>query len=163
MKRVKYQDLPPADPRILQEMLATRTPPGTKGTEKAFLQGRDDLGAMPVNSRAKWMRMAKKAGMSLDGKVHMSGIGSGLESWVSNFDEGLERLKARGDRCVYRHGELVYEPPEKPPTPDVPLAEDIVRDSVRDMVKEDPGLKKKKYTELRHMAIEKHGPQKVTT
>ena len=44
----------------------------------------------------------------------------------------------------------------------MPLAEDIVRDSVRDMVKENPDLKKKKYTELRHMAIEKHGPQKVT-
>lgn len=163
MKRVKLADLPPADPSILKEMLAARRAPGLKGTERAFLQGRvgagHDLDHMPVNSRAKWLKLAKKQGVSLSGKVHMSGIGNGMEAWVSNFDEGLAKLKARGDRAVYRHGECVYQPPEMAPEADVPLAEDIVRASVKDMVKADPGLKKKHYRELRSMAIEKHGPQ----
>jgi hypothetical protein len=164
MKRVKASELPPPDPSILQEMLAARRAPGLKGSERAFLQGRigasHDLDTMPLNSRTKWLMMAKKAGISLEGKVHMSGIGQGLDSWVSNFDEGLSRLKARGDRVVIQNGEVVYEPPEQPEKPDIPLAEDIVRDSVRDMVKVNPGLKKKKYRELREMAIEKHGPRK---
>lgn len=162
MKRVKYTDLPPADPRILQEMLALCTPPGTKGTEKAFLQGRDDLATMPPNSRRKWLHMSKQQGISLAGKVHMSGISDGLDSWVSNFDEGLERLKQRGDRTVYRHGEVVYAPPEKEPEPDIPLAADLVNEAVRDMVKADPSLRKKKLPELKAMAIEKHGPQKAS-
>lgn len=165
MKRVKLEDLPPVDPNILQEMLQSRQPPGLKGSERAFLQGRvgasHDLDHMPINSRAKWLKMAKKQGVSLDGKVHMSGIGPGLEAWVSNFDEGLAKIKARGDRAVWQHGECVYAPPELPPPPDVPLAEDIVRSSIKDMVKAEPNLKRKKYRELREMAIEKHGPQKV--
>lgn len=164
MKRVKFSDLPPPDPRVLEEMLSTRTPPGTKGTERAFLQGRTgashSLDSMPFNSRAKHLALAKKAGVSLDGKVYMSGIGEGLEGWVSNFDEGLAKIKARGDRNVFRNGELVYAAPEQPPKPDIPLAESLVNESIRDMVKADPSLKKKKRQELREMAIEKHGPQK---
>lgn len=160
MKRVRLKDLPPADPSVLADMLATRTPPGTKGTERAFLAGRDDLAGMPLNSRHKWLQMSKQTGVSLAGKVHMSGLGPGMESWVSNFDEGLTRIKERGDRSVYRHGDLVYEPPEQAPVADIPLAADIVAESIRDMVKADPSLKNKKLPELKEMAIEKHGPQK---
>lgn len=161
MKRVNVKDLPPPDPRILQEMLTTRTPPGTKNSERAFLAGRNSLAEMSPASRMKWLRMAKRAGMSLDGKIHMNGLGDGLDSWVSNWDEALHRYRKQDKYCVYRHGELVFQPTEKEPEPDVPLAEDIVRESVRDLVQENPSLKRKKYGELREMAIDKYGPQKV--
>lgn len=168
MKRVKHSELPPPDPRILHEMLAARQAPGTKGTERAFLQGRvgagHDLDHMPINSRHKWLQLAAQQGVSLSGKVYQSGAGShpwDLSAWVSSADEALDRVKRHGDRAMYRNGECVYMPPEKPPTPDIPLAEDIIQDSVREMVKVDPSLKKKKKQELREMVIEKHGPKKA--
>lgn len=59
------------------EMCALSQPPGTKGTDRAFMEGRLDgnwLDGLP-DRQAKWMvREAKAAGINPTGRFYMSGL-----------------------------------------------------------------------------------------
>lgn len=58
-------------------MVALQQPPGTQGTDRAFMEGRLDgnwLDALP-DRQAKWMvREARAAGINPSGKYYMSGL-----------------------------------------------------------------------------------------
>lgn len=164
MRRVKSTELPPPDPRILEEMLAARQPPGLKGTDRAFLQGRlsgQSLDRMDPLTRATWLEKAKQRGVSLAGKVYQSGIGLSpsdpwdLSSWIDSRSEQIQRCKALG-RNLYVNGECVYAAPEKEPEPEVLLAPSIVEREVNNLIKKEPGLKSKDRRELRERVIDKH-------
>jgi hypothetical protein len=165
MKRVKYEDLPPADPSILQEMLATRTPPGTKGTDKAFLEGRltgYSLGKLDPVTRRKWKAAARRDGVNLDGKVLCSGLGThefDTRAWVDSRSEQIARCKELG-RNLFANGECLYKAPEKEPVPEVKLAPKIVEREVNNLLRAEPGLKTKPRQELRERIIEKHAPKR---
>lgn len=157
---------------MFAEMLACRQPPGTRGTDRAFLQGRqnqEDLN-MP-----KWMRdqltaQMRKAGISTAGKVYISSLarkkhevkpgepwGAGDPyAWVSDLGEAKARCAALG-----REGwgaATVKASEVRPPTPDVPLAEDIVQGKVAEAIALDPS-KANRIDEVRHEVIEKHAPK----
>ncbi len=96
-------------------MLATKTPPGTKGTDRAFLEGSHEwAGSMSANSRKYIMGSAKKAGISTSGKVYKSGIGKPSDpmAWVSDVSDVLKACKSKG---MTVSGAVNYEAPAQQP------------------------------------------------
>ena len=74
------------------EMVALSQPPGTKGTDRAFMEGRLDgnwMDGLP-DRQAKWMsREAKAAGINISGKYYLSGLADKRghldpEAWVDS-------------------------------------------------------------------------------
>lgn len=74
------------------EMCALSQPPGTRGTDRAFQQGRLDgnwLDSLPDHMAKRMMREAKAAGVDTTGKFYMSGLANKLghcdpKAWVSD-------------------------------------------------------------------------------
>ncbi len=73
-------------------MCALQQPPGTKGTDRAFQQGRLDgnwLDELPPHQAKRMVREAKAAGIDITGKQYMSGLANKLghcdpKAWVSD-------------------------------------------------------------------------------
>lgn len=145
----------------MAEMLATRTPTGTRGTDRAFMQGRmhnSGLGDNFIDRRI--YERARRAGISTGGKVYMASLGGKLgsanpEAWVSSRDDVIAVCKKRG------FGYDNVPAPEAPPRVQCRLAEDIVQETMQERLKENPGLATN-LPALRHEIIEKHG-QKADT
>jgi hypothetical protein len=76
---------------LLADLLASRQAPGSKGTEKAFMQDRNnngDLDKMPAPMREELLNAAHSAGVSVSGKW-----------WVSGRDDVLRICKERNLNC----------------------------------------------------------------
>lgn len=142
------------------QMLTEQRPPGTKGTESAFSQGRtngQDFDNWPSFIRDKLIADAKRRGISLQGKMYCSGLaeyGCDSRALVSDGSELLSRAKAANKHV---RGAVNHEAIDLPtPPPSKLLADDLVRDAMRVMVKENPDLKHKPKAKLREMVLEKH-------
>lgn len=153
-------------------MLAMRQPPGTKGSEQAFWDGKDrkhdghGFGDAPDWLANIWRKQAKQAGISIEGKFYMSGLADkrGVRdpgAWVSSTSDVLQTARRRNltvKGIVNHEGELAQE------APDIPLSENLIRECIVEEVEKDPGiLQRRKLDDLRNEAIEKHGaPSKFT-
>lgn len=99
------------------DMLASQQPPGVKGTERAYMEGRnnnEDLGKMNNQLRNDLLETARKAGVSVSGKTYCSGLARFAhdpEAWVSGRDEVAAKCKANGWDCK---GNVNYTPPDPP-------------------------------------------------
>jgi hypothetical protein len=139
------------------EMCATRCPPGTKGSERAFLEGRqnnEQFDTLPKRQAQYMIREAKQAGINPSGKYYCAGIADGRgwrdpAAWVSSNDDVLKVAKARR---MAVSGSVNYDPGPAPPQRKL-LAESIVRDEVRKEKRKNPTANAK---ELRAKVIEKH-------
>ena len=103
---------------MFADMLASRQPPGTKGTERAFMEGRmHNSGipdSMPRNLRTKLLHEAKQAGVDVSGKVYVSGLArrpNDPYGWCAGRDEVLAKVKANGWSC---EGNVTHKPSETP-------------------------------------------------
>jgi hypothetical protein len=84
-------------------MAALQQPPGTKGTDRAFQQGRLDgnwLDSLPPRMAKRMVREAKAAGISIAGKYYMSGLADKRghcdpSAWISDTSDIREVAKAR--------------------------------------------------------------------
>lgn len=84
-------------------MAALQQPPGTKGTDRAFLEGKNNqewLGDMPKRQADYILKEAKAAGVSTAGKVYMSGLADKRgwcdpQAWVSDVSDIKRVAKAR--------------------------------------------------------------------
>jgi hypothetical protein len=59
------------------EMCALQQPPGTQGTDRAFMQGRLDgnwMDGIPARMAKKMAREAKAAGININGKYYLGGL-----------------------------------------------------------------------------------------
>lgn len=117
------------------KMCALQRPPGTKGTEKALMQG------------------------ATSGKRYISGLArfpGDPQAYVSGADDVLRIARERNlnvEGCV-NHQAHEVEPPES-----VPLADDIVDGLVQDAKAKDPGLEQRVgETEIREMVKDRHTP-----
>lgn len=157
---------------IFADMLAHQQPPGTKGTDRAFLEGKlnnNDIGEMPGWMQQRFKEQIKQSGENVTGKVYVSALARKKrdvqpgETWgpgdtyayvsdVSELRAKAQSLGLEGD------GIIKTRAPDRPPTPDVPLAEDLVRNQMAMEIAKNPGLKKN-LGELRHNVIEKHAPK----
>ena len=138
-------------------MVATQTPPGTRGTDRAFLEGRqnnEQLDDMPKIQAEYVVREAKQAGINPSGKYYCAGIADKRgwkdpAAWVTSNDD---ILRVARKRRLHVTGSVNYDPGEAPPKR-VLLSESIIRDEMRKEKRKNP---KVKDGELRERVIEKH-------
>lgn len=138
-------------------MVATQTPPGTKGTERAFLEGRQNMeqfDSMPRLQANYVLKEAKQAGINPNGKVYCAGLADSRgwrdpAAWVSSNDDVL---KVARKRRLAVSGSVNYDPGPEAPKRKV-LSESIIRDEIRKEKRRNPNAK---TGELREKIIEKH-------
>jgi hypothetical protein len=138
-------------------MCAVQIAPGTKGSDRAFMEGRmnnQQLDEMPTIMAQRMAREAKAAGISISGKHYVGGLADGRAwkdpaAWVSNNDDVkkvAERRNLSVSGSVNHNGHQVA--PERKQ-----LSENIIRKEMKTEKKLYPKADKK---ELRHRVIKKH-------
>lgn len=138
-------------------MVATRTPPGTRGTDRSFMEGRLNdqwLDDMPKRQAQRILTEARAAGISTAGKQYVGGLADlrahkDPEAWVDSTADVLRVARKRNltvEGIVNHKGH--QEPPKRPP-----LSERIIREDMRYYKKLHP---RKSASELREMIISKH-------
>lgn len=155
MPRTALKDLPPADPAILQDMLKARQAPGTKGTDRAFSQGRgggQDIDSMSPAARKRLLENCAKEGVSPQGKMYIGqlarkGVPCDPLALVSGLDDVHARAKAMGKY-------VNQEPPESPPPKSIPMAEDLIREEIGRRVQKNPDLKRVPKSTIRDQVID---------
>lgn len=146
-------------------MIAMRAPPGTGGSEQAFWSGKDDkrrshgLADMPRDMAEAMLAKAKRAGIDVQGKWYMGGLadhrGPGdPDAWINDISD-IKRVARKRNLTV--EGIVNIQGERMPPPPDKPLSERLIRESIGEMVAENPALATKPIQELREAAIDKHG------
>jgi len=143
-------------------MLAQRRPPGTKGTDRTFLEGSHHWAdKMGKTNRKHVFEQAKKAGISTQGKVYKGGIGKPNDpmAWVSSSGDVLAACKEKGFSC---EGAVNYKAPAQRPKRKA-LADDIRDGYVRGILAKEPKtlekVKKnpKAIREVQERVVSKHG------
>ena len=144
---------------------ATRMSPTMKGSDKCFNQTqRRRMEKMTPRNRDMITRIAKKAGISPDGKFYVGGLGryDDPHAWVSTYDDALEVCKKKNltaEGIVYHKGTPV-EPVRKR------MADDILEDYVAKELRSDPKLREKvkknpkKLGEVKEKVIATHSKPK---
>jgi hypothetical protein len=138
-------------------MVAMQTPPGTKGTDRAFMEGRmnnQQLDDMPVRQAQYVASEAKSAGINISGKHYVGGLADKRgwrdpEAWVSNNDDVL---KVAHKRRLAVSGTVNYDPGPADPKRKL-ISESIVREEVAKEKRRNPSAK---TGDLRQKVIEKH-------
>jgi hypothetical protein len=141
-------------------LCALQQPPGTRGTDRAFQQGRLDgnwLDELPARQAKKMVREAKEAGINISGKQYVSGLANKLghcdpRAWVSDLSD--VRSVAR-DRNLTVAGAVTVEGRELPPKK-VGLNPRIARELAKREMAASPGLPMRAALER---VKEKHTPR----
>ena len=140
----------------LAEMLALRQFPYSR-TDREFLaghcngsqfEGKEELGN-------RFRKAAKKAGVNTAGKVYLHQLAASPcdpKAWVSDRSDVKRVLKERGWSA---DGMVQHKEPLRDPTPDIPIAADIVETYTQKEMAKDPGQNRKK---VREDVINKHTP-----
>lgn len=152
---------------LMEGILESRQAPGTKNTDRAFLEG---MGGQSLTHGldktfvGRYYERAAKAGISTAGKVYISQLGppSSPLAWVSDLSDVKKSCELQGHGCEA----LGVKPVVKDPGPDIPLADDIVQAEVEKRFEANPDLKAKiqerpeKLNDLKGEIIDKHGARK---
>jgi hypothetical protein len=142
-------------------MLALQQPCGTKGTDRTFLENTHGWADRMWPDNAKQLhKIAKRAGISTQGKIYKGGLGGASDpmAWVSDTSDVLAAAKAKGYTVT---GAVEYDAPKQRPKRKR-LAADIRETYVAKELMRDPGLAEKarknpkKLQELREKVVEKH-------
>lgn len=163
----RYEELRAAgNTDAFAQILTEQRAPGLKGTERAFSQGRNggqDLDSWPSFIRDQLIADAKQRGISLQNKMYISGLAEypcDSRALVSSGDDVVARCKATNKHLS---GAVNYEAVDAPaPPPSKLMAEDLVQESIGDLVRSNPDLKTKPKTKLREMVLEKHASKRKT-
>lgn len=143
------------------EMVVLQQPPGVKGTDRAFMQGRynnQQLDAMPKDHAQNILTLARRAGINVSGKFYSSGLADGRGpadpgAWVDSIAD-VKRVAAERNLTVsgaVEHKGIPMPPPKKP------LSERLTREMMRKERRLHPSMKK---GELREMVVAKYGRAK---
>lgn len=138
----------PADRERLADMLATRQPPGTKGTDRAYLQGvqcGSNLDDMPAFSRKVAMAKAKAAGVNIEGKRYCSTLGQTAYDPRAWFDNTYDLKKRAAELNIPITGIVTQGAHETPPKKPIGLAQDIVDAEVNAIIAKEPEKAKKRH------------------
>lgn len=145
-------------------MVATQIAPGTKGSDRAFMEGRlnnQQLDEMPVRQAKFISQQAKAAGISISGKYYCGAVADKRawrdpEAWVSSNDDILRVAMKRGHSV---HGSVNYDAGPPPPPKRKVLSERIIKEEIAREKRLNPGLKVTR--ELREKIIERHAHPKL--
>lgn len=143
-------------------IIAMRCPPGTRYSERAFLEG---TGHNPFGKQSDFLTKvmledAKKAGIDTTGKVFKSGLADGRGfrdplAWVSSLADVKRVCELRNRSCEGAVSHKSYRPD---PTPDIPLADDIIEEfAVKEVLKNPETVRKMTPLELKEKIIHEHG------
>jgi hypothetical protein len=147
-------------------MAALQQPPGTRGTDRAFMQGRlnnQQFADMNSPLAQRMLREARSAGISTSGRFYMGGLADKRahldpKAWV---DSVADIKKVAQERDLHVQGIVEYTPPEKPPQKSVDIAPDILREQVRKEIKANPSLKRQDAIERVKDRIVPHWKRKA--
>lgn len=151
-------------------MCALRKPPGTRGTERSFMEGQmagSWLDRLGPRWRRQVLRQAQQAGISISGKVWKPSLGKASDprAWVSDMHDVKAACLARGLEC---EGAVTVKQPEAPPPKPVKLAPAVVGELIEEKLTRDTDLAAR-YREspkvrrrLREEIIHKHGNPRVS-
>ena len=143
------------------EMCSLGQPPGTKGSDRAFQEGRLDgnwLDKLPPRQAKRMVREAKKVGIDISGKQYISGLADKRGhmdpmAWVSDTSDVRRAAKAKN---LTVQGIVNQEAAELPPRPSVGLNPKIVAELAKKELAKNPSLTKR---QAENMAMEKHTPR----
>jgi hypothetical protein len=129
------------------EMCALQVAPGTRGTDRSFMEGRLNsqfFDSMPAPLARRMIREAKASGINVAGKFYMGGLADKRAhrdpaAWIDSVAD-IKRVAQQRDLHVT--GIVEHTPPEKPPRKSVDIAPDILRENVRKEMLSNPTLKK---------------------
>jgi len=135
------------------EMVALQQPPGTKGTDRAFMQGRlagEWMNNMPKRQADRMVQDAKRAGINTSGRFYMGGLADKRghmdpEAWV---DSTADIVRVAQKRNLEVHGIVDYVPPDRGPPKEVEINPKILRENVRKYMKENPKISRGEATEI---------------
>lgn len=127
------------------EMCALQQPPGTRGTDRAFMEGRyanEWMSVQPKHVTARMIREARASGITTSGKFFMGGIADRRghcdpEAWV---DSTADILRVAKKRDLEVHGIVDYVPPQKGPPKEIDINPRILNEHVRKEMKANPKL-----------------------
>ena len=133
------------------EMCALQTPPGTKGTDRALMQGRYNeqwLDDMPKHQAQRILREAKAAGINTSGKFYMSGIADKRghcdpAAWI---DTATDIKTVATKRNLTVSGIVNHVGTPQPP-PRTKLSKQLERRLVKDEMRSNPRMSKGEATE----------------
>lgn len=146
---------------LFAEMCALRCPPGTRGTDRAVMQGRLNMEWLkdlsPANQKSVLSR-AKQAGISTEGRYYQSGLADhrGPADPAAWIDSASDIKRVAEQRNLHVTGIVEHVARDVPPPPSKPLAERLIRKAMVHYKQEHPT---KKEGELREMIVQNHAPR----
>ena len=143
-------------------MLALQQPAGSKGTERAFLEGMHNwAGGMNPENRKLLFESAHNAGVKTQGKKYIGGLGkpTDQDAWISTMDDVKAVCKKKGFSC---EGAVDYKAPEQK-FKKKRMGEDVVGHFMKEEIAKDPEVANtpKKMKELRAKVVEKHSKENL--
>lgn len=134
------------------DMVAHQIAPGTKGSDRAFMEGRMSgnwMDDMPKPLAQRMVRQARAAGINTTGKFYMGGLADKRghldpHAWVDSVADVKRVAKARD---LEVRGIVDYTPPEKPPKPKKDIAPDILNKAVQAEMRKSPGQRREDVVE----------------
>lgn len=133
-------------------MCALQCPPGTRGSDRAFMEGRcnnEYFGQMHKRMAERMVREARSVGINPSGKFYMGGLADKRghcdpEAWVSGVDDVRRVAKARN---LEVHGIIDYVPPEQEPPKRVDIDPGILQENVDAEMAKDPSARREDVVE----------------
>lgn len=143
------------------EMCALQSPPGVKGTDRSYMQGRynnQQLDNMPPDHARNIVTLAKRAGINPSGKYYAASIADGRgpadpAAWVDSTAD-IKRVAMARNLSV--SGAVEHKAIPVPPKR-VALSERLTKEMMRAERKNNPNMKS---GELREMVVAKYGRAK---
>jgi hypothetical protein len=127
------------------EMCALGAPPGTQGTDRAFMEGRynnQQLDSLP-RRQAEWLsKEAREAGINISGKYYCGGIADSRgwrdpEAWVGSADDVSRVAKARN---LHVTGAVNNTAVDLPPERKL-MSESIIKEEIQKAKRRNPRAK----------------------
>lgn len=151
-------------PPRMAEMLALQSPPGVKGGDRAFMEGRmnnQQFDKMPKDHAQNIIALAKRAGINPSGKYYCAGLadGRGVQdpaAWVDGAGDVKRVAEARNlsvSGAVEHKGRAMPRPKSKR------LSDRLTKEMMQVEKKHKPTMKKE---ELREYVVEKYGRKKTS-
>lgn len=151
-------------PPRMAEMLALQQPPGVKGGDRAFMEGRlnnQQFDRMPKDHAQNIITLARRAGINPSGKYYCAGLADrrGVQdpgAWVDSAGDVKRVAEARN---LTVEGAVTHKGRPQPRPKSKRLSERLTKEMMDVEKKHKPTMKKE---ELREYVVEKYGRKKTS-
>ena len=146
---------------MFAEMCALQQPPGTRGTDRAFMQGRSNqewLDDMPKDHADRILREARQSGISVSGRYYMSGLADkrGHRDPAAWVDSVGDIKKVAAERNLTVSGIVDHKGIPQAPPKAKRLSAALTRKMMATERAMNPGMKMKDR-DLKEMVKDKYG------